>query len=142
VISKTLLFDVESTPLIKKLVKPIEEQEEWESRRLWKQVTAAIRKLDHAAAVVEMSKLYSHIRSKSKGSEVNSGAGGSPKHIDSLPRFFERKPGESRSFRLKRDQLHPDRPQPDRSDPQYEQKTLSRKEVPEEAQSDFDAEDQ
>ena len=48
---KTQVFvDTKAIPIIKKQVKPIGHQEEYESRYLWKEVTAALKKQDVSAA--------------------------------------------------------------------------------------------
>ena len=48
---KTEVFvDTKAIPIIKKQVKPIGQQEEFESRNLWKEVTAALKAQDVSAA--------------------------------------------------------------------------------------------
>lgn len=48
---KTELFiDTKAIPIIKKQVKPISQQEFFESRYLWKEVTAALKQQDVSAA--------------------------------------------------------------------------------------------
>lgn len=45
-----MFVDTKKMPIIRKQVKPIAEQEEFESRRLWKEVTAALKEQNVAAA--------------------------------------------------------------------------------------------
>ena len=45
-----VFVNTKEMPIVRKQVKPIAEQEEFESRRLWKEVTAALKEQNVAAA--------------------------------------------------------------------------------------------
>lgn len=45
-----MFVNTKELPIVRKQVKPISEQEEFESRRLWKEVTAALKEQNVAAA--------------------------------------------------------------------------------------------
>ncbi|CEP60886.1 oxysterol-binding protein OSH6 LALA0_S02e01904g [Lachancea lanzarotensis] len=51
--AKTVLFDATKTQPLKPQVRPIEEQGDFESRKLWSKVTAALAKQDHTTATDE-----------------------------------------------------------------------------------------
>ncbi|SCV01368.1 LAME_0G15764g1_1 [Lachancea meyersii CBS 8951] len=51
--ANTVLFDTNKAEPLKPLVRPIEEQGEFESRKLWKKVTEALAKRDHTTATNE-----------------------------------------------------------------------------------------
>lgn len=50
-----VFVNTKEMPIVRKQVKPIVEQEEFESRRLWKEVTAALKEQNVAAATAGKS---------------------------------------------------------------------------------------
>jgi oxysterol-binding protein-related protein 8 len=54
---KTLLFSVAANPPSPPMARPISEQEERESQRLWKKVTDALRKKDQDTATEEKTRI-------------------------------------------------------------------------------------
>ncbi|AGO10184.1 AaceriAEL287Cp [[Ashbya] aceris (nom. inval.)] len=61
-----VLFDVHSSEPLKPKVRPIEEQGEYESRRLWKPVTDALAVRDHKVATDEKFKIEDYQRTLAK----------------------------------------------------------------------------
>ncbi|CDO94508.1 unnamed protein product [Kluyveromyces dobzhanskii CBS 2104] len=59
---KTILFDTNTAVPLKPNVRSLEEQGEFESRRLWKNVTDALAKRDHVEATDEKFKIENHQR--------------------------------------------------------------------------------
>ena len=71
--SKSELFiDTKSIPIIKKQVLSIKEQEEYESRNLWKVVTASLKRQDVNEATAAKYKIEQHQRDLVKEREDNS----------------------------------------------------------------------
>ncbi|XP_065647568.1 oxysterol-binding protein-related protein 11 isoform X3 [Hydra vulgaris] len=76
------VLDVASLPVTKKMVRKIEKQSEFESRKLWQHVTSALRKNDLEVATSEKYKLEEQQR-KEKQQRLSSG-------IEWKPQFFQK----------------------------------------------------
>ena len=63
---KTVFFDTHKNKTFKPKVRPIEEQGQYESRRLWKKVTDALAKRDHEVATEEKFKIEDYQRELAK----------------------------------------------------------------------------
>ncbi|KAI5957794.1 OSH6 [Candida theae] len=63
---KSLLIDTHKTIQVKPLVRPLEEQSEYESRRLWKPTVDALARRDHEVATEEKFKVENEQREKAK----------------------------------------------------------------------------
>lgn len=63
---KTVLFDASKAAPLKPLVRPLEEQGNFESRKLWKKVTDALAARDHATATEEKFKIEDYQRTLAK----------------------------------------------------------------------------
>jgi hypothetical protein len=63
---KEVLIDTRKTALHKPKTRPLEEQFEYESRKLWKPTTDALSKRDHITATEEKSKVEDEQRSRAK----------------------------------------------------------------------------
>ncbi|QLG72669.1 hypothetical protein HG535_0D03770 [Zygotorulaspora mrakii] len=63
---KTILFDTSKATVSKPKVRPLSEQGEYESRRLWKKVTDALAMRDHEVATEEKFKIENHQRELAK----------------------------------------------------------------------------
>jgi hypothetical protein len=100
-----VLFDPAAVRFVPKSVISVSEQDEFESRKLWLNVTSALKKLDHAEATVERRKLHAWAKQQmhhhdgvetsppnSPSSDADSSLSGS-KH-DALPRYFQTHEGE------------------------------------------------
>ncbi|SCU94808.1 LADA_0G11452g1_1 [Lachancea dasiensis] len=64
--TKTILFDAKSAQPLKPLVRPLDEQGEFESRNLWKKVTDALGRRDHTTATDEKFAIEDDQRQKAK----------------------------------------------------------------------------
>lgn len=64
-----LFIDTKTMPIIKKQVKPISEQEEFESRKLWKEVTYALKQQDVNEATIAKCNIEQHQRDLAKERE-------------------------------------------------------------------------
>ncbi|KAI8144394.1 hypothetical protein BJV82DRAFT_607205 [Fennellomyces sp. T-0311] len=67
--NKELLFDVKKAAIFPKTVKPEEEQDDYESRRLWSKVTAAIKNRDMDTATNEKTLVEDSQRAKARDRE-------------------------------------------------------------------------
>jgi len=63
---KLVLIDTHKTIQVKPQVRPLEEQSEYESRRLWKPTTDALARRDHSTATEEKFKVENEQREKAK----------------------------------------------------------------------------
>ncbi|CUS20602.1 LAQU0S01e10352g1_1 [Lachancea quebecensis] len=63
---KSVLFDASKAKPLKPLVRPLEEQGDFESRKLWKKVTDALATRDHATATEEKFKIEDYQRTLAK----------------------------------------------------------------------------
>lgn len=77
---KLLLINTQKTVQVKPLVRPLEEQSEYESRRLWKPTIDALARRDHATATEEKFKVESEQRERAK-KRLEDG-------VEFHPRFF------------------------------------------------------
>ncbi|KAF7727499.1 hypothetical protein EC973_007477 [Apophysomyces ossiformis] len=78
---KDLLFDVKTSSIFPKTVVPEDDQEEYESRRLWNKVTAAIKNRDQDAATQEKSTIEDTQRHNARVREEEG--------VDWHPRYFD-----------------------------------------------------
>lgn len=69
--AKELLFDAEAEPMAKRVIKPISEQQEIESHRLWGPVTEALRAKNYTLANTEKTKIEEWQRKLRKEREGN-----------------------------------------------------------------------
>lgn len=88
---KKVLFDANKSTPLKPKVRPLEEQGEFESRRLWKQVTDALAKRDHTIATDEKFKIENQQRILAK-KRIDDG-------VEFHPKLFrEANPGDDLEF--------------------------------------------
>lgn len=88
---KEVLFDCSENTPSKPSVRPLEEQGEYESRRLWKKVTDALAKRDHTVATEEKFKIEDYQRTLAKKREESG--------VDFQPKLFRRaKPGQDLDY--------------------------------------------
>lgn len=88
---KTVLFDAHKSKVSKPSVRPLEEQGEFESRRLWKKVTDALAARDHEVATDEKFKIENYQRELAK-KRVQDG-------VEFYPKLFRRaRPGEDLDY--------------------------------------------
>ncbi|KAL1931793.1 hypothetical protein VTP01DRAFT_9937 [Rhizomucor pusillus] len=64
--SKDILFDVKTSTICPKIVAPEDEQDEYESRRLWSKLTAAIKNRDMDTATAEKTLIEDNQRQKAR----------------------------------------------------------------------------
>lgn len=64
-----VFFDADNSTILKKFVSKIENQGEWESRRVWVKVTEALRKNDHDEATKEKTRLEDAQRERKRERE-------------------------------------------------------------------------
>ncbi|EDO14753.1 hypothetical protein Kpol_354p1 [Vanderwaltozyma polyspora DSM 70294] len=84
---KTVLFDTHKSSPLKPLVRPLNEQGDYESRRLWKKVTDALAQRDHKVATEEKYQIENYQRELAK-KRVEDG-------VEFHPKLFRKsKPGE------------------------------------------------
>eukprot|EP00475_Leptophrys_vorax_P008124 TRINITY_DN15210_c0_g1_i7.p1 TRINITY_DN15210_c0_g1~~TRINITY_DN15210_c0_g1_i7.p1 ORF type:complete len:401 (+),score=80.68 TRINITY_DN15210_c0_g1_i7:1063-2265(+) len=150
-----VLFDPATVRFVPKTVKSVSEQDDFESRKLWQNVTSALKKLDHAEATVERRKLHSWAIKQqlqaataaaepagsgacSPTSDADSSLSGS-KH-DVLPRFFKLNEDleDSEEYVIRKERLGPS---PSRTESQDHSNTRSSMGSPEQEdihESDLD----
>lgn len=88
---KTVLFDTHKSRLSKPTVRPLDEQGEFESRRLWKKVTDALAARDHTVATEEKFQIENYQRELAK-KRVEDG-------VDFYPKLFRKgNPGEDLDY--------------------------------------------
>lgn len=88
---KTVFFDTHKSFVSKPKVRPLEEQGEYESRRLWKKVTDALAARDHEVATEEKYKIENHQREIAK-KRLEDG-------VEFHPKLFRRaEPGEDLDY--------------------------------------------
>ncbi|QLQ78192.1 hypothetical protein HG537_0A04390 [Torulaspora globosa] len=92
---KVVLFDTHKSKVSKPKVRPLNEQGEYESRRLWKKVTDALAKRDHEVATEEKYKIESYQRELAK-KRIEDG-------VEFHPKLFRRaKPEEDLDYYIYR----------------------------------------
>ncbi|BFZ64702.1 Oxysterol-binding protein OBPa [Saitoella coloradoensis] len=91
----TILFDARSARPAMHDTKPISEQDERESQRLWEPVTRAIKKRDQEAATDAKSAIEERQRQEQRRREAEG--------VQWEPRFFVRRPGTADEWILKED---------------------------------------
>ncbi|CCE64178.1 hypothetical protein TPHA_0G03380 [Tetrapisispora phaffii CBS 4417] len=89
--SKRVLFDTSKAQPLKPIVRPLQEQGEYESRRLWKKVTDALAARDQKVATDEKSKIEDYQRDMAKKRSEDG--------VDFHPKLFRKaKPGEDLDY--------------------------------------------